>query len=62
MGNSNNYRMSAKDQEALWDLWHSGFSLYKISDAINIMAPSVFCFLRSTAAIDPGPGFVDRMR
>lgn len=55
MGNSNNHRMSAEEQEALWDLWHSGFSLYKISEAINITAPSVFLFLEKYGGYRPRP-------
>jgi len=53
MGNNTSYRMSANDQEALWDLWHSGFSLYKIGDAINITAPSVFLFLEKHGGYRP---------
>jgi len=30
MGNNTSYRMSANDQKALWDLWHSGLSYAQI--------------------------------
>jgi len=55
MGNSNIYRMSGSDQETLWDLWHGGFSHYKISEAVGISAPSVFLYLEKYGGYRPRP-------
>ena len=55
MGNSNNHRMSTQDRELLWDLWHSGQSLHRISTAVGVAVPSVFLFLEKYGGYRPKP-------